>query len=885
MTAASIGAGQAAGYSAYLESRTVASARGDYYLSPEGEPIEAPGSWHALPETLERLGLEPGAAVSAGELVALMEGRHPRSGEFIRRAGSDGRRAVGIDMTFSAPKSVSVLWAVGSPQQRAEIEAAHARAVSRALDHLRTQVSVVRRGAGGELSERAHDVIAAEFRHTTARGVAAGKLPDPQLHSHVLASGVVRLDGQIAAVASRPIFRAARELGAFYRSALADELRERGYDIDAGTGRDGRYFEIGGVPATVSEALSGRSREVWLAAERFRGRYGRAPERAELRNVKLENRRAKTAQTRGDLDRGWREVAAANGLDGPAAERLSASAQRGAIHRGDEQSFEQRVEHALTASGATFEERELRAAVLEQAVGSESPEHVRQQVEQLRCSGQVIELEQGMMTTAGIRDAEREIELRVAELARLPGQRVPGRAREQALAQAAERLGAALSAEQREAMQLLCAEHRVVMLVGEAGVGKGVVIDAAARAETLCAREPIGTAVAGSTAERLGQDAPSLAGRTMTLDALVARARAGSVGLDGRCTVYFDEAAMVDTRRLASLTELIAAREAKLVLIGDPRQLPAIGAGGMFERLAEHAAVARLSDVRRAQDTHERQAWRDLRAGRSEQAMAHYVGRGQLHLSDTREQALEHAARQWAGLTEHLDVRDVALMTDASTLEVDRLNARAQQLRAEHGELGQEELSLPDVPYGLHTGDRVAFVTQHRPPGLARVENGTRGEVIALDVDARRVTIRTDGADRDVTVQSHELRSLRLGYAQHLYRQQGATVTRSVVVTGGWQTSREGAYVEASRAREGTDWHVSREDLGTDGHDSERIERLAEAMRASRAAPASLQFELRDAHEALAQELERSTERLLGRDLEHGREHALERDHGMEIDL
>ncbi len=141
MTAASIGAGQAAGYSAYLESRTVAPSRGDYYLSASGEPTEAQGVWHVLDETRERLGLEAGEAVRAEQLVALMEGRHPVSGEFIRQAGADGRRAGGIDLTFSAPKSVSAVWALGSEEQRAGVELAHGRAVSRALEHLRGEVA------------------------------------------------------------------------------------------------------------------------------------------------------------------------------------------------------------------------------------------------------------------------------------------------------------------------------------------------------------------------------------------------------------------------------------------------------------------------------------------------------------------------------------------------------------------------------------------------------------------------------------------------------------------------------------------------------------------------------------------------------------------------
>jgi hypothetical protein len=74
------------------------------------------------------------------------------------------------------------------------------------------------------------------------------------------------------------------------------------------------------------------------------------------------------------------------------------------------------------------------------------------------------------------------------------------------------------------------------------------------------------------------------------------------------------------------------------------------------------------------------------------------------------------------------------------------------------------------------------------------------------------------------------LESLRLAYAQHVYRQQGATVERSVVLTGGWQTSKETAYVEATRARHGTDWFVAREDLGAEGQDAQRITRLAQKM-------------------------------------------------------
>jgi ATP-dependent exoDNAse (exonuclease V) alpha subunit len=218
--------------------------------------------------------------------------------------------------------------------------------------------------------------------------------------------------------------------------------------------------------------------------------------------------------------------------------------------------------------------------------------------------------------------------------------------------------------------------------------------------------------------------------------------------------------------------------------------------------------------------------------------MAHYASRGQLHLSDTRDQATEQAVQTWAALTKGRDIREVALIADASNQEIDRLNARAQHLRAERGELGHHEIPLPDIHYGLREGDLIAFTTQHRPPAQPRVENGTRGQVSSIH--ERGVTVTLDGSQRKVQLAGEDLDSLRLAYAQHVYRQQGATVERSIVLTGSWQTSKETAYVEATRARHGTDWFIARDDLGNEGHDTDRITRLAQQMCNSRAQTPSL---------------------------------------------
>lgn len=207
MSAASIPADRAGGYARYLESKTVAAERGDYYLTPDGERVEAPGQWFSAQETLDRLGIDRDGSVRGEDFVALMEGRHPSTGAWLRPEGAGGGRGGGIDATFSAPKSVSVVWALADPWQREQIEHAHAHAVEQAVDYMRDRVPLVRRKCHGQVVEElADDLIAVEYRHTTARGVSGADAPDPQLHSHVVITSVVRDDRKIVAIASRPVF-------------------------------------------------------------------------------------------------------------------------------------------------------------------------------------------------------------------------------------------------------------------------------------------------------------------------------------------------------------------------------------------------------------------------------------------------------------------------------------------------------------------------------------------------------------------------------------------------------------------------------------------------------------------------------------------------------
>jgi len=320
------------------------------------------------------------------------------------------------------------------------------------------------------------------------------------------------------------------------------------------------------------------------------------------------------------------------------------------------------------------------------------------------------------------------------------------------------------------------------------------------------------------------------------------------------------------------------------VLAGDPAQLSSIGAGGLFRELKDNVPTARLAEVHRAHHEWERQAWGQIRNGEAQRALAQYQAHDRLHVHETREQAGERMVKDWAATTQAHPTERVVMITDASNHELDQLNKMAQYERIQRGDLGQHEVQLPDRPYGLRAGDEVLFTEQHPVAGERRVENGTRGEVLRANDQDQRLLIKTQEPEpRDVEVSPRAYDGLRLAYAQHVYKAQGLTTDRALVLTGGWQTDRETSYVALTRAREQTDIYTSREDLGHAGIDKDALDRLADRVRESHAQQASISRAEREPEfgdpDWFSHQLRQIQEREQQRALERGNDHG----HGFEM--
>ena len=230
------------------------------------------------------------------------------SGTELGRRGKDGRilHRPGRDLTFSAPKSVSLAALVGGDARIVDI---HDRAVAASLDWVEKNAAETRMkgpDTGGMVRAGNQKIVAATFRHDSSRNL------DPQLHTHAVLANMVQVeDGKWRSMANEKLYGSKMLLGALYRAELARGLKDLGYGIEK-THADGR-FEIAGVPREAIEAFSGRRAEIEAAMEeRGLGASGDNPRIAE--RAALMTRAKKRDIDRGELRGVWRRQRIRNGV-------------------------------------------------------------------------------------------------------------------------------------------------------------------------------------------------------------------------------------------------------------------------------------------------------------------------------------------------------------------------------------------------------------------------------------------------------------------------------------------------------------------------------------------------------------------------------------------
>jgi hypothetical protein len=348
----------------------------------------------------------------------------------------------------------------------------------------------------------------------------------------------------------------------------------------------------------------------------------------------------------------------------------------------------------------------------------------------------------------------------------------------------------------------------VAVVVGRAGTGKTFTLGMARHAWQLDGYRPLACAPTGIAAVSLEAEGFE---EVATCDRLLADLDGGRERLDGRMVLVVDEAGMLGSRKLTRLLDHAEQAQAKVVLVGDDRQLSAIDAGGGFRALRLRLGASELTVNRRQQHAWEREALELVRGGLVEEAVAAYQAHDRVVAADSKPAATLALLSDWWQAWQDAErdlTRDVIVLAGRRA-EVDRLNTACQQLLAAQGRLGKGRLQVEDRQ--LAVGDRV--VCGRNAIAQLGVANGTRGTITALDPDAHRLTIRLDGTEPKEVVlpgwyldgrqRTERHRRVDLAYATTGHRAQGLTRWRALVRLTGQEDSGW-LYVQLSRARHDT---------------------------------------------------------------------------------
>lgn len=785
---ASISSSPGADY--YLQVSEIAS----YYTAESGI-----GHWYG--EASQKFGFE--GEISERDFLNAFDGRDANGKSLVQRQeGKDRQEA--WDVTFSVPKSVSVLWAMLSPPNRERLEQIVLAASRTSLNYLDENALVTRRGKGGFQAEQAKGTYAL-IPHATSRA------QDPQLHVHALVFNMcLRQDSTTGSIRSLDVYEHKMALGALFRVEL-------GYLLEKKLGirilQDDWKFEIEGVPKQLCQEFSKRREQI----EAIANEEGWSSPKV-MAQLALATRDSKEAVTVDKLFPVWQRVAREFGFTRQNAEALLGKSK---LLRQDlddakpkklkERILRQSIEK-LAKNEAYFPERDIirHAAVAAQARGLSA----REVVEYTKLATKQFEYRVDIKGNDYRHYSTRE---NVADERELINRALQGTKSDKHLVDEKQVVAAEKNVErsisrksglrieftddQRKALRFVTVEPGDVKLVqGYAGTGKTVLLEAAYKAWTKAGYKVIGAAITGKATQGLEEDtgirsvtvesllialnpklrelshkerikvfrsklwntiranwyaekqisywrAKPFSSATQALWRIAAEKAVGKKPrfqkpqLNKQTVLVVDEAAMLPTRGMLELKRQCDKAGAKLVLIGDRLQLPPIGAGGPFWSVATRIGHEKLTTIVRQEKEWMREALRSVINNEPEQALEAYAKRGQLEIAPHKKAAIDKLVSDFRTVRRR-DLKKTLALTCTND-EAKRINTRIQERRRRAGELGRLSIRLTSGER-VYKNDRILFTLNSYRDG---VRNGLLGTAIKVEPGLLRkgiITIELD---------------------------------------------------------------------------------------------------------------------------------------------
>jgi conjugative relaxase-like TrwC/TraI family protein len=698
------------------------------YLSEDGS---SPGRW--VGSLAARDGLS--GIAEREQLAAAFDGIHPGG----HRLTAHETSVAGFDLTLSPSKSVSLVWALGTDEDSRQVEASLYAARDEVERYLEANACSVRRGHAGATVDAGNGFMGAVFLHRTSR------LGDPGIHLHWTVFNVAEgSDGRRTALDARSLYRERYTAEAIFQATLRRELATRLGLVFDEMDRHG-VAEVVGISGDMRRAFSRRRAEIVAEMERLGLRSGDG-----ARIAALSTRRAKPeAVTEAELRAEWRQRAGDLRFDLSNVPRVPRQPE---LRVSDEE-----LAAELTEQDATFERRTAVRAAARAARHGASLDEIVERADEYLASDQAVQLADDRWTTPQIL----RLEQRVLDLATRPAD--AQLAADLAAVAAAIDARPSLSDEQRIMVERLCLDGQPIsVVIGRAGAGKTFTLDATREAFQASGHRVVGVSLAARAARELEAGSGITSSTAHSMHAAIAT---GRVHLQSGDVLVVDEAGMLGTRLLASLAEEAATVNAKLVLVGDPRQLPPIEAGGLFASLGTRVDVIELTENRRQRDPEERAITAALREGKTELAVQRLDAHGHITSARNSDALRDQMVLDW--WAHHEAGRDV-VMGAVHHGDVRDLNERAHAALETAQRLGPLVATIEEQRYCV--GDRVLALKNRYDLGVL---NGDVAHVTGADGSG--VHIRTEAGREVLLPLEYVAEHLQHGYARTVHKTQGLT--------------------------------------------------------------------------------------------------------------